>query len=36
MFLEPGAAPEAEFELAADKVTAFEYCNLHGYWKAEG
>jgi superoxide reductase len=35
-FLKPGAAPAAEFELKADRVEAFEYCNLHGYWKAEG
>lgn len=34
-FLNPGEAPEAEFEIKADKVTAFEYCNLHGLWKAE-
>ena len=27
---------EVEFEIKADKVEAFEYCNLHGYWKAEG
>jgi superoxide reductase len=36
--LKPGAAPEASFALdgAADPVTAYEYCNLHGLWKAEG
>jgi superoxide reductase len=33
-FLNPGEAPEATFELKADKVTAREYCNLHGLWKA--
>lgn len=33
-FLEPGAAPEAEFKGAAGDVTAREYCNLHGLWKA--
>jgi superoxide reductase len=35
-FLKPGMAPAAEFEVKADKVEAFEYCNLHGYWKGEG
>lgn len=34
-FLNPGDAPEAEFCIKADKVTAREYCNLHGHWKAE-
>ncbi len=34
IFLEPGQAPEAEFCIKADKVEAFEYCNLHGHWKA--
>ncbi len=33
-FLQPGQAPEAVFEIKADKVTAREYCNLHGLWKA--
>jgi superoxide reductase len=33
-FLNPGEAPEATFEIKADKVTAREYCNLHGLWKA--
>jgi superoxide reductase len=33
-FLQPGQAPEATFEIQADKVTAREYCNLHGLWKA--
>jgi superoxide reductase len=33
-FLEPGQAPEAVFKIAAKKVTAREYCNLHGLWKA--
>ncbi|MCK4413165.1 MAG: desulfoferrodoxin [Candidatus Eisenbacteria sp.] len=33
-FLEPGAPPVAEFQVAAEKVTAREYCNLHGLWKA--
>ncbi len=34
-FLSPGDAPEAVFNLTADKVTAREYCNLHGHWKAD-
>ncbi len=34
-FLEPKDKPEAVFELKADKLTAREYCNLHGLWKAE-
>jgi superoxide reductase len=33
-FLNPGQAPEATFNIEADKVTAREYCNLHGLWKA--
>ena len=33
-FLKPGAAPEASFKVDATKVTAREYCNLHGLWKA--
>ena len=33
-FLNPGDAPEAEFALNVAEVTAREYCNLHGHWKA--
>lgn len=33
-FLKPGGAPEAEFKIDAASVTAREYCNLHGHWKA--
>lgn len=33
-FLKPGDKPEAEFCLQAERVTAREYCNLHGLWKA--
>jgi superoxide reductase len=33
-FLKPGMAPEATFKIDAVKVTAREYCNLHGLWKA--
>jgi len=32
-FLKPGAAPEATFAIDAQKVTAREYCNIHGLWK---
>lgn len=32
--LKPGQKPEAEFCIKADKVTAREFCNLHGLWKA--
>ena len=34
-FLAPGDAPEATFPIQADRVTAREFCNLHGLWKAE-
>ena len=35
--LKPGEKPAAEFVLAdGESVTAvYEYCNLHGLWKAE-
>ena len=33
-FLRPGIAPEATFDIKADKVTAREYCNIHLLWKA--
>jgi len=33
-FLKPGQAPEAEFCVAADRITARELCNIHGLWKA--
>ena len=33
-FLQPGQAPEAIFQIQAAEVTAREYCNLHGLWKA--
>ena len=32
-FLNPGDAPEAFFETAADQITAREFCNIHGHWK---
>ncbi len=33
-FLNPGEAPEAVFPIKATQVTAREYCNMHGLWKA--
>ena len=33
-FLKPGQAPSAVFCVDSPKVTAREYCNLHGLWKA--
>ena len=33
-FLNPGQVPEATFMVDAATVTAREYCNLHGLWKA--
>lgn len=33
-FLKPGQTPEAVFMIDAGKITAREYCNLHGLWKA--
>jgi superoxide reductase len=32
-FLKPGDAPEAEFCISAENITARMYCNLHGLWK---
>ncbi|MHC4598576.1 MAG: desulfoferrodoxin [Planctomycetota bacterium] len=32
--MKPGDAPEVFFPTGADSVTAREYCNLHGHWKA--
>lgn len=35
-YLQPGQAPKAEFLLAEGEelVAVYEYCNLHGLWKA--
>ncbi|MCX8109685.1 MAG: desulfoferrodoxin [Syntrophorhabdaceae bacterium] len=33
-FLSPGGTAEAFFPVTGEKVTAREYCNLHGLWKA--
>lgn len=35
-YLDPGAEPKAEFCIKdAEPCTVYEYCNLHGLWKAE-
>lgn len=36
-WLKPGMKPEAVFELSTGErvVAAYEYCNLHGLWKAD-
>ena len=34
-FLQSGDKPEASFCIEADKVSAREFCNLHGLWKGE-
>lgn len=31
-YLKPGDVPEAIFKCDAEKVTAREYCNIHGLW----
>jgi len=33
-FLKPGQKPEAFFDIKEENVSAREYCNLHGLWKA--
>ena len=33
--LKPGEKPEADFAVTEPVVAAYEYCNLHGLWKAE-
>ena len=33
-FLKPGAPPQAQFDIKAAKVTAREYCTIHGLWKS--
>ena len=35
--LKPGEAPEAVFSLSEEDevIAVYEYCNLHGLWKAE-
>ncbi len=34
-FLKPGEKPEAVFICKAQKLSAKEYCNIHGLWKKE-
>ena len=34
-WLKPGDKPEAVFKITDKPIAAFEYCNLHGLWKAE-
>ena len=36
--LKPGEEPVAQFYVAEDDsvIAAYEFCNLHGLWKAEG
>ncbi|MEM2869474.1 MAG: desulfoferrodoxin [Thermoplasmata archaeon] len=33
-FLKPGEKPEALFPVKAERLSAREYCNIHGLWKA--
>ena len=33
--LKPGDKPEADFAVTEPILAAYEYCNLHGLWKAE-
>ena len=33
-FLNPGEKPEATFKVEGKDLSAREYCNLHGHWKA--
>ena len=34
-WLKPGMKPEAVFKVTDKPVEAYEYCNLHGLWKAK-
>jgi superoxide reductase len=33
-YLSPGMEPKAEFCVSAEKVTAREYCSIHGLWRS--
>ena len=33
--LKPGQQPTADFIVEDGPITVYEYCNLHGLWKAE-
>lgn len=34
-WLKPGDKPEVTFKVIDKPISAFEYCNLHGLWKAD-
>jgi superoxide reductase len=34
-FLNPGEDPVATFCVSGNKITAREYCNVHGLWRAD-
>ena len=34
IFLKPGEKPEVDFDIKPQKVTAREYCSIHGLWKS--
>lgn len=34
-WLKPRMKPEAVFKITDKPIAAYEYCNLHGLWKAE-
>lgn len=34
-FLKPGERPEAEFCVTAKRLSARDYCNIHGLWKSK-
>ena len=34
-WLKPGDKPAAVFKVTENVVAAYEYCNLHGLWKAD-
>jgi len=34
-YLKPGEKPEAEFCVTAKKLSARDYCNVHGLWKSK-
>ena len=34
-YLKPGMKPEATFQTTEKVLAAYEYCTLHGLWKAE-
>lgn len=33
-YLNPGDTPEAEFDVSGENITARQYCNVHGLWRA--